>query len=368
MTDEEQTNQSRRARRRRAEQQDATGGAGDSEESPPSTGEEPFARPIGEVPPQPIPATNAALEENRKARRAAASKRRVKREQKKAVPVGLDAGEMVDDALSRGIDVTWKTIRRHFNVVQWIVVFLLGGYIAWQIYSWRHEKNVAKASDVLIDAVQKEYGEQSPNLGEVAESYRQAIAARPGTPTASLAQIGLAGVLYDQKKYAEAIALYDEVASSKLAKMDPDVKGRAIEGSALALEAKGEDDKALKKFGELANAELDGFGDLARYHQARLHHKKGDDAKAKELLVKLVEKLQKEKTAAGPSYLAGISRELLTSIDPKAVPPDTDEALQKALQQFQKKLPPGAVKAMQLPTPMQAPMLPTPMPAPAPSQ
>ena len=42
---------------------------------------------------------------------------------------------------------------------------------------------------------------------------------------------GLAGVLYDQGKFAEAKTAYDKVRDSDLAKVEPDAKGRAIEGA-----------------------------------------------------------------------------------------------------------------------------------------
>jgi hypothetical protein len=355
VSEQDQQGQSRRERRRAAEAEAEAEAPGEQEASPAEPQDEP--RPT---------ATESIAEENRKARRAAAAKRRAQRDvRERPAPSGLDAGEVVDDALARGTDVTMKWLRRHFNTVQWVLVLGFAGWMAWEIYSWRADKNAAKASDALIKALAAEQ-EETPRLDQAAEAYRQAENARKGSNTALLAKLGLAGVAYDQGKYGDAITLYQEVAASDLTKADPDARGRALEGVALSLEGKGDLDGALKKLGELENADIRGFGDLARYQKARILHRKGDDAQAKDLLVKLLEKFKKDKPATPsspmaqtpPSYLEAASRELLERIDPKALPtPSADEALQKALREFQSKLPPGVT----MPAPGQAPAMPVPI-------
>jgi tetratricopeptide (TPR) repeat protein len=312
---------------------------------------------------------DAVREENRKARRAAAARRRAKREkqQRQSIDVGLDAGEMVDDALARSTDRVVRFFRRHFNVIQWVVVLGIAVGIGWQIYTYRTLKAVAKVSDALMSAVAAEQGKLgSPsdrnarddrgNLDArlvfateenkrqaAAQAYEETRLVDPKSNGAALATLGLAGVRYDQGKLDDAIRLYEEVAKTELAKKSPDVKGRALEGIALALEAKKQPDQALKKYQELENAEIDGFGDQARYHRARLLHAKGDDETAKGLLTKIIEKESKKRTPSEPpSYLERGARELLQAIDPSAVPKDSpDEALKKALEQFQKNLPEG---------------------------
>ena len=73
-----------------------------------------------------------------------------------------------------------------------------------------------------------------------------------------------------------------------------------------------------------------------------------------ETLKKVVDKLGKEKESTAldsHGYLLESARSLLERIDPKAVPPPTgDEALRKALEEFQKKMPAGVVP-MQRPLP-----------------
>ena len=336
---DEQSN-SRRERRRAADE--AESGAADAQPSPP--------------------------EENRRARRAAQSKKRADRdrERREAALSGLDASERVDDAFSRGFDRSLRWFKEHFNVVQWLIVGAIAAWIGSQIYSWRSEKSAAKVSSELARAIEAEQGKigaadeegkrdprgdidprrvfatDADRLKAAEAEYRKLVTAS-GTQ-AALAKLGLAGVLYDEAKYDEARKLYGEVRGSELSKLDPDARGRSIEGTGLCQEAAGDGDGALKTFKELENADISGFRELALYHQARLLHAKGDDAGAKERLVKVTDKLAKESSspAEAPSYLYHAARELLERIDPKAqVKESSDEALKKALDEFQKKLPGG---------------------------
>jgi tetratricopeptide (TPR) repeat protein len=317
----------------------------------------------------------AGQPENRRARRAAAATSRKtgqrgdrERERQRAIETGLDASERVDDALSRATDRSFRWIKSNFNIVQWLIVGGIAFWIGSQIYGWRTDKTSAQTAGLISEAVAAELGRTGAPDEEGARDargsvdarrifstdearleaarlgYEKVAAQRAGSPAAGLAKLGLAGVLYDQGKYEESRKLYEEVSSSELAKLDPESKGRSIEGMALCLEAKGDQDAALKRFGELENLDVPGFRELALYHQGRLLHAKGDDAGAKDRLKKVMDKLGKDQ-APGPdsqNYLLESAKELLLRIDPKAVPPPSaDEALRKALEQFQKKLPPG---------------------------
>lgn len=323
-----------------------------------------------------VPATPAELE-NRRARRAARATARKKttRERQRMAELGLDAGERVDDAFTRATDTSFRWLKGHFNIVQWLVVASIAGWIGWQIYSWRSDKSSAKLGDALAEAVNADLGRfggdeddpdsrstdarrsfatQQEQQSAARDGYQKIIDQKPTAVGADMARLGLAGVLYDQGKYDQAKEQYDQVATSQLAKLDPDAKGRAIEGSGLSLEGKGDKDGAMKRFGELENLDVGGFRELALFHQARLLHDKGDDDGAKERLKKVVEKLGKEKETSpldSHGYLLESARALLERIDPKALPPpSSDEALKRAIEQFQKKLP-GGVTPVPMPVP-----------------
>jgi tetratricopeptide (TPR) repeat protein len=319
-----------------------------------------------------------AQPENRRARRAAAKQRRPGGiAERPGSRETLDATEKVDDAFSRAADRGARWLGDHFNIFQWLIVASIAGWVGWQIYSWRAEKAAVRTTDDYAEALRAELGrvgdtdetghtDQRGNvdarkgfatdearLAAATEGYKKVIADSGKKPAAMLAQLGLAGILYDQGKYPEAQKAYEDVLTSDLAKTDLDAKGRALEGVGLSLEAKGDKDAALKRFRELENADIAGFKELAQYHQGRLLYAKGETAGAVEKLKKVLEKLGKETQGTeDPGYLVTSAKSLLERIDPKSVPaPSPDEALRNALESFQKKLPPGVTRLPSMPAP-----------------
>jgi tetratricopeptide (TPR) repeat protein len=292
-------------------------------------------------------------DKNRRIRAEAAEKRRKQREgapeRRRGAPArNLDASEIMDDAFARGTHNAIEWLKRNSTRVQWIVVLLIVGGIGWKIYSYRKARNIAAATESLVQAVEAERGRISADASKTPDpytglvddrpafpaeeqrlkaaerEYREAAAAIPG-PGAGLAELGLAGILYDQGKYAEAKTAYEKVRDGELAKLDRDAKARAIEGIGLSLEALGQTDPALLAYRQLENSDAPGFGVVGMYHQARVLLAKGERDKAKELLKKALERLSKtddkdKRSAFGPSFVEQQVRDLLGSIDPGAVP------------------------------------------------
>jgi predicted negative regulator of RcsB-dependent stress response len=288
--------------------------------------------------------TEAIRDRNQRIREEAAAKRREKREgeRERIAPTGqrLDASEIVDDALARTTHVAGNWLKRNINVLQWVVVLGVGAGIAWQIYAYRRDKNEGQTTDLLMKGVhaqrapvgeaaagpdpitglelpQKPFKDDAERLKAAAEGYRAALSASgaPGT----LARLGLAGVLYDQAKYKEALTEYQTVRNSELAASDNGVKGRAIEGIGLSEEALKNLDGAAKAYRELENNAGQGFGPLGLYHQGRIAFQKGDKEGAKKFLKSALEKIEKPKDPTEqPSYTEHAARELLAIIDPSA--------------------------------------------------
>ncbi len=288
---------------------------------------------------------------NERIRERAAARRRERAE-------GLAAGEMVDDALARSTQAATNWIKDHFNIVQWVIIAMIAGGVGWEIYSWHHDKQVEKASDKLIAAVQDETGKlpgddvsgpeadfdprksfpSAKARNEAAEkSYQAAESVAKGSGSSILATLGLAGVQYDQGKFGDAQKNYESVKDSALAKHDLDVKGRAIEGIGLCLEAQDKLDAADKAFREMENLEAPGLTSLALYHQARIAFSKGDKDKAEKLLTKVQKKLEDSDSPYPPdSYLSTMSKDLMRTINPAAAPPPGRPGMQLTAAQIEK--------------------------------
>ena len=102
-----------------------------SEDAEPSESERPEAGPEGEGPEGEGPdAAEAAEPQNRRARRTAAAQARKARvrERREAEAVGLDAQEMLDDALVRSTDTAGKWLRNNSTTLQWAVVLGIAGW------------------------------------------------------------------------------------------------------------------------------------------------------------------------------------------------------------------------------------------------
>jgi predicted negative regulator of RcsB-dependent stress response len=303
-------------------------------------------------------APKAIRDRNQKIRDEAAQKRKSRRdsERRAAVSRNLGAAEMVDDALARGTQAATSWLKRHFNKLQWVIVAVAVGGIGSQIYRSRVHKVDAKATDALMAGVMAELGrvgtdeegavDPSTNIADPRQHFADDAArlkaaeehfrAADGSPTLkTLAQLGLAGVLYDEGKTKDALAVYRSVHDSALAKTDTDVRLRSTEGAALAEEALGNKDAAKKGFKELESSDVPAFVLLGLYHQARLAFAAGERDAAKELLKKVIDKAGTPSADTPPGFAVTAAKELLATIDPNAVPKQqlTPEQIQALMQQ-----------------------------------
>src|SRR5690606_20739242 len=99
-------------------------------------------------------------------RTAAAQARKARvRERREAEAVGLDAQEMLDDALVRSTDTAGKWLRNNSTTLQWAVVLGIAGWSGWGIYNWQAQEARAEATAALAAAVDTERGK----IGDPAE-------------------------------------------------------------------------------------------------------------------------------------------------------------------------------------------------------
>jgi tetratricopeptide (TPR) repeat protein len=310
-----------------------------------------------------------------------------KRDEAARRKVPLAPGEMVDDALARGMAGAGRWLKKNFGLLQWFIIACIVAGIGYGVYDYRAGKRAEAASAELIKGAVSERGrivgassmpkpeeegidDPTPVFKSAEErrdtalaSYRKVTSSYPGTGAAILARLGEAGVLLDKRDWDGAIGAYRDVNASALAKVDGSVRGRALEGIGLALEGKGDTDGALKSFRELENTDARGLKELGMYHQARILFARGDADKAKELLKNARDHLKADspsgKSDARPfSFLESQIDDLLRRVDPTAVfvnvPPAgggedpksmTPEKLQRLQEQLQRTMKEAQEKA-----------------------
>ncbi len=344
MTDEEK--KTRRARR--SQQREAEGGAETGKDSASS---------------------ELVKDRNLRLRDEAARKRAGrKREREVAAAMGLDTKERVDDALQRWVQATTKFMDQNFRWLQWVLLASIAGVVAYFIVDYRQTRHNEKAADALMLGVadtqgrvagQGEWRTADPNLVDprpefasnderlkaAEKKFRDALGENATPNTRLLAQVGLGGVLYDQGKFAAARTEFEAVRADKGASRAPEALARAVEGIGFCHEAEGNLPEALKAFEALGGQA--GYGELARYHRARVLHAQGERDKALELLKKLREELAKDaEPGKPPSYLRAAVDELTRAIDPRALPKETGgqtitpeqlEQLKKQFEEMQRK-------------------------------
>ncbi len=283
---------------------------------------------------------------NQRVREQAAQKRDASRQTKSrsSKATGLGTTEMVDDALTRSTHAAIGFTKKHFNVLQWVVLGGIATAVGTHLYSHRRDGQLEAASDVMANALRVENGrigdtgergpdkmtglaDVQPSFGTEAErgkamsrAYELAKAQAANQGAAVLAEMGQAAAAFNAHKWSEAARLYANVKASDIAAEDTDLKARALLGISQAKEGLADREGALKPLRELENMGVSRFVPVAQYHQARMLYAKGQAEKAKPLLEKALKKLEADKPSADayapPSELESSVRALLTLIDP----------------------------------------------------
>ena len=268
--------------------------------------------------------------------RARLLKKRTEEAQKQ---VPLSAGEIVDDALIRGVHSSVSWMKSNAAKVAGVALLAALGGVGYLVWDMQNAKTAEAASVELGKAVlnQRGYISDTPPPAELKdptptfktreernkaalEAYRKVVSEYGNTGAGMLARLGEAGVLLDEKDWDGALAAYREVKESPLGQADLDVRARALEGIGFAHEGKGELDQALKAFQELENTDVRGFKELGMYHQARVLVEKGETEKAKTLATSARERIQRPDDTRPFSYLEVAVDDLLRKIDPSALP------------------------------------------------
>lgn len=269
----------------------------------------------------------------------------------------LAPGEMVDDALARGVAATGKWLRQNGKSVQFAITGIIVAGIAYAGLSHWQDKRAEAATSALSKAELDERGRigspESKTQNQQADDdglpvfksvevrrqaalsdYRAVASKHSGSGAAILARLGEAGVLLDQRNYDGALAAYREVKTTKLSQADLSVRARANEGIGLALEGKKDIPGALQAFHELENSDVRGYRELGMFQQARILAARADAnsndvPRAMELLKNAREKLRTA-TAQSPfgerplfPYLQTQVDDLLRNLDPTALPAPT---------------------------------------------
>ncbi len=256
---------------------------------------------------------------------------------RKAAKRGRQAEVVETKALKRAeVAGEWARSNRRTLIVAMVVIgAVVAGATGWSIHQ---EEKAQEASAVLWDAVETARAQILPEgegadpdadrptypTGEAraeraAERYAKVVEQYPDTAAATWARLGQGNALFDLGKHEEAREAYEKALAE--GGDDPIVAWRALEGIAFTYEANEQWDEAIERFGELGELEGQRWTDIADYHRARMHLAKGDEARAKETLRGLVERLRGEREDEPDLEYVLFQAELrLSALDSSLVP------------------------------------------------
>jgi hypothetical protein len=281
---------------------------------------------------------------------SAASKRLAKigakAKPKRAVPDAVEAADPLIERTQRLAE--WA--RKNRNLVQGGIVVAVLAAIGGGIWAYLDAKHSSEASTALAQAVADERGRigdpdqddegihDTTPIFKTEEARRDAALAKyrevetkfKGTGAAWLAKLGEGSLLLDKRDPDGAIAAFEAVQESSLAKADPEVRGRVLENLGFAYELKAEMkpeekkqdlDKAIEQYKALEATDIFGFVQLAPYHEARCYELEGEKDKAIQTLKQLREELMKNADSRLFGELRELTDDRLRALDPTAVPP-----------------------------------------------
>lgn len=300
---------------------------------------------------------------NARLRARAAADRQTRREQERArmaaTAAGLDASERIDDIFVRTTHAITTWIRHNFKWLQWALVLFVVGMFGVQGVRYYQRQAAAKSTDSLMEGAialsgtigndeegktipeelrrydtRPQFRDDEQRLSAAEKNFKATIDKFGNSGAGVYAKLQLAGVKYDESAYDDALNLYAQVRTSKLAQEDIEVRGRSVEGMGFCREAKGDQEAALKSFRELSNIEgsLE-FGVLGLYHQARVLTAQGKKDMAADLLKKAKKRLEDDKESVAAHYFKRPVQESLALVDPSAnstsASPDFSELLRQ---------------------------------------
>lgn len=134
--------------------------------------------------------------------------------------------------------------------------------------------------------------------------------------TTNIARLQRGVALYDLGRYAEAKTTLEGVVGRDLAGLE----GRALEVLAYCLESLNDLPGALRRFEEIGRLEGDGWRDLSAYHQARVLRRQNNNDRAKDVLRRLIERIEharpEENSTNSSRSIVEQAKALLHEIDP----------------------------------------------------
>lgn len=176
----------------------------------------------------------------------------------------------------------------------------------------------ATDSDGKTDDGKSVYKTRAERASKAAQAFAAAASENSDSNAATWAKLGEAAQKLSLGKAAEAQKLYEAVYAAH--KGEADLGPRALEGIALALDASGKSDEAVKRFEELKASDDTFYKELAEFHLGRLKLARGDKDGAKALLKPLYDRLSDRPEGTPPSrYLRGEVEGRLAEIDSSLV-------------------------------------------------